>query len=130
MKDIVICDMYEEDPLAPNKFDTFDAIVAPQCLSALRPLQNARKAVKNLTTRYLKPGGYFITVGVFGDEPFYAVGKETFDWAQYSVDDFKKMQEDAGLEIKCVYPFVERDPGLQESAVANFNLVTVIAQRQ
>ena len=128
MKDIVICDMYEEDPLAPNKFDAFDAILAPQCLSALRTLQNARKAVKNLATRYLKPGGYFITVGVFGTLPYYVVGEETFDWTLLSVDDFRKIHEDAGLEIKGVYPFVERDPGVHESA-AEFTLVTVIAQR-
>ena len=128
MKDIVICDMYEEDPLASNKYDAFDAIVAPQCLSALQTLQNARKAVKILAMKYLKPGGYFITVGVFATLPYYVVGEETFDWTLLSVDDFRKIHEDAGLEIKGVYPFVERDPGVHES-VAEFTLVTVIAQR-
>ena len=129
MEDIAICNLYEEDPLAPNKFDAFDAIVAPQCLGALRSLQHARKAVKNLAMKYLKPGGYFITVGVFANVPYYVVGKEKFEWSvcwspPHSVDNLRKMHEYAGLDIKGVYPFVEGDP-----AAEYIVLVTVIAQK-
>ena len=119
--------MFEDDPLAPNTHQPFDAILAPQCLTCLQTKENAGRAVKNLSTNYLKPGGYFLTIGVLGPGTSYVVGEITFDSFNITVEEFQTLHEDAGLTIKGVYPFNEKDE--TNSDVVDVSIVTIIAQR-
>ena len=92
------CDLLLDDPLAPHSFKPFDAIVAPQCLGALHTYDNAVGAIRNLSEKYLKPGGYFFTIGVTG-QPSYTSPGQTFKWKSFSKEDFEQMHRDAGLDV-------------------------------
>ena len=95
---LVTCDLLQDDPLAPVTFDLFDAILAPRCFGALGSKEAAARAIKNLTEKYLTPGGYFITLEAANAQSYFT-GKQEFKyWAEKN--DQVQIHEDAGLRIE------------------------------
>uniref|UniRef100_A0ABM0MBA2 Indolethylamine N-methyltransferase-like n=1 Tax=Saccoglossus kowalevskii TaxID=10224 RepID=A0ABM0MBA2_SACKO len=96
IKEIVHCDVHVDNPLAPNQYDPFDAIVTALCLEAACPdkasYSNAMRNVASL----LKPGGVLFLCGVL-NQSFYAVGANKY-WT-LSIDEvfIKSAMTDAGF---------------------------------
>ena len=125
--DVVIGDLLKEDPFEGRGYAAFDAIVAPQCLGALHTTGNATKAIRNLTEKYLKPGGYFLTLGVSGT-PFYQIPIEKFKWMMTTTADYERMHSDAGLGVVKVREFITEE-GKDPSNAGPWTFTALLARK-
>ncbi|KAI8515717.1 hypothetical protein Bbelb_065300 [Branchiostoma belcheri] len=101
IKDTVVCDVFNDNPLHPAVFSPFDTVISTYCLEGTswdKGRSTYAKTVQN-TCSLLKPGGHFILLTYIGVTYYVLHGKKYSDTLFLDTEFVLKSLSEAGITV-------------------------------
>uniref|UniRef100_T1J7F9 Methyltransferase domain-containing protein n=1 Tax=Strigamia maritima TaxID=126957 RepID=T1J7F9_STRMM len=108
VKEVIFCDIMENNPLHPRPLEQFDIVTSSCCLDCNTEEKNYFKGAKSISS-LVRPGGY-LAIGSSLDATYYHVGDKTLPVQSVDGAIGKRAFTEAGLKVLEVCEYYLNNP--------------------